>query len=119
MEMNEADWLDRAESILDQLLKFTAQLAEFEQDPGVDAKALSMACARRLDDLKRLIPPDVKGLSQAKNDVLEKMRELYSQTQACLEVLGEKSNRAASKLQCLTRKKRAIRAYAGRPECRT
>ncbi len=53
MESNEPCWMDQAESILDQLLKFTAQLAEFENDPQVDAKALSDACIRRLDDLKR------------------------------------------------------------------
>ena len=113
MKSNGSDWLDRAESILDQLLKFTAQLAEIEQDPEVDAKALTFACAQRLDDLKRLIPQDLKTLPPAKNEILEKMHELYSQTQVCLEVLGKKSSRAAAKLQCLTKKKRAIMAYGG------
>jgi hypothetical protein len=113
MESNGSDWLDCAESILDQLLKLTAQLAEIEKDPEVDAKALSDACAQRLDDLKRLIPQDLKGLPPAKNEVLEKMHDLYSQTHVCLEILGKKSSRAAARLQLLTKKKRAIMAYSG------
>jgi hypothetical protein len=116
MESNGLDWLDCAESILDQLLKFTAQLAEIEQDPGVDAKALTFACAKRLDDLKRLIPQDLKILPPAKNELLEKMRDLYSQTQVCLEVLGKKSSRASAKLQSLSKRKRAVMAYSGQHE---
>ena len=118
MKSNEPDWLDHAESILDQLLKFTAQLAEIEQDPGVDAKALAQACTRRLDDLKRIIAPDLKVL-QANNDVLEKMRELYSRTQVCLEILGRKSNRAATDLQGLTRTKQAMSAYSAQRACKS
>ncbi len=112
MKSNELDRLDHAESILDQLLKFTAQLAEIEQDPGVDARSLAQACTRRLDDLKRLMVPDLKDL-QAKNELLEKMRELYSRTQVCLEILGRKSNRAATELQGLSRTKQAMSAYTG------
>ncbi len=115
MESNGSDWLDRAEAILDQLLEFTAQLAEIEQDPGVDAKALSLACARRLDDLKRLIPQDLQSLLPAQNEMLEKMRELYSRTQVCLDVLENQGNRAAARLQDLNAKKQAVRAYSRQP----
>jgi hypothetical protein len=116
MESNGSDWLDYAESILDQLLKFTAQLAEIEQDPEVDARALSAACAKRLDDLKQLIPNDLKSLPTARNEILEKMQSLYSQTQVCLEVLGKKSTLASERLQCLTKRKRAMMAYNGKRE---
>ena len=113
METSGSDWLDGAESILDQLLKFTAQLSEIEKDPEVDAKALSFACAKRLEDLKQLIPRNLKGLPTAKNELLEKMQNLYSQTQACLEILGRKSSLASARLQCLTKRKRAMMAYSG------
>ena len=119
MESNASDWLDRAESILDQLLKFTSQLAEIEQDPGVDVKALSLACTRRLDDLRRLIPEDLRSLHSSKNEVLEKMHELYSQTHLCLEILGKKSSRAAAKLQGLTKMRKAISAYNGNGCCKS
>ncbi len=111
MESNESCWMDQAESILDQLLKFTAQLAEVENDPQVDAKALSNACARRLDDLKRLVPQKLQNSPVAGNDVLEKMRNLYTRTQVCLEVLESKNNRVAAKLQSLSRTRQAISAY--------
>lgn len=114
MDSNESGWLDQAESILDQLLKFTAQLAELEKDPDIDAKSLSMACARRLEDLKRLIPGDLKTVAPAENDLLEKMRELYSRTQVCLEILQRKSNKVASEIQGLSQKKRALDAYGRR-----
>ncbi len=65
----------------------------------VDAKALSIACADCLDDLRRLMPQDVKSLMSAQNEVPKKMRELYSRTQICLEILEMKSNPAAAKLR--------------------
>ena len=49
----------------------------------------------------------------ANNEILEKMQDLYSQTQVCLEVLGKKSGQASAKLQCLTKRKRAMLAYTG------
>ena len=64
--------MDQAESILDQLLKFTAQLAEFENDPQVDAKALSNACIRRLEDLKQLMPQQRGNSRAASSEVLER-----------------------------------------------
>ncbi len=111
MESNGSCWMDQAESILDQLLKFTAQLAEFEKDPQVDAKALSDACVRRLDDLKRLMPQKLKNSPVARNEVLEKMRDLYTRTQVCLEILERKNNRVAAKLQSLSKTSQAISAY--------
>ena len=104
--------MDQAESILDQLLKFTAQLAEFENDPQVDTKALSNACIRRLDDLKQLMPQQRENSrAAASSAVLEKMRDLYTRTQVCLEILERKNNRVAAKLQSLSRTKQAISAY--------
>ncbi len=111
MKSNESCWMDQAESILDQLLKFTAQLEEFENDPQVDAKALSDACIRRLDDLKRLTRQDLRSSQAAKSEVLGKMRDLYARTQVCLDILERKRNRVAAELQSLTRTKQAINAY--------
>ena len=116
MESNESCWMDQAESILDQLLKFTAQLAEFENDPQVDAKALSNACIRRLEDLKQLMPQQRKNSREASTAVLEKMRDLYTRTQVCLEILERKNNRVSAKLQSLSRTKQAIGAYTTRPD---
>ena len=114
MERSESCWTDQAESILDQLLKFTAQLAEFENDPQVDAKALSDACIRRLDDLKRLVPQKLRKSPVAGNEVLEKMRDLYTRTQVCLEILERKNNRVAAKLESLSRTRHAVTAYTTR-----
>jgi len=114
MKSNETCWMDQAESILDQLLKFTAQLEEFENDPQVDAKALSDACIRRLDDLKKLMPQDLESSQASGTEVLEKMRDLYARTQACLKILERKKSRVASELQNLTRTKQAINAYTSR-----
>jgi hypothetical protein len=111
MESNSSGWLDNAESILDQLLKFTAQLAECGNDPQVDARALADACAMRLEELKQAIPQEQKNVLAAKTQVLGKMRDLYTRTQACLEILDRKSNRAAAELQSLSRAKQAITAY--------
>ena len=111
MESNGSVGLDNAESILDQLLKFTAQLAECGNDPQVDAQALADACAKRLEELKLAMPQDQKGSLAAKTQVLGKMRDLYTRTQACLEILERKSSRAAAELQNLSRAKLAITAY--------
>jgi hypothetical protein len=111
MERHESCWVDQAESILDQLLKFTAQLSELENDPQVNARALSDACMKRLDDLKRLLPTDTGSSPASRGEVLEKMRNLYDRTQVCLEVLGRKNNRLAAELQNLTKTRQAISAY--------
>ena len=103
--------MDQVESILDQLLKFTAQLEELENDPQVDAKALSDACIRRLDDLKKLMPQDLESSQASGTEVLEKMRDLYARTQACLKILKSKRNRVAVELQSMARTKRAVTAY--------
>ncbi len=74
MESKESCWEDRVESLLDQLLKFTAQLTELENDPQINAKALSGACIRRLNELKTLMPQNPKSSLASENEVLEKMR---------------------------------------------
>ncbi len=112
MESNGSGRLDIAESILDQLLKFTAQLAECGNDPQVDAQALADACAMRLEELKLAMPQDQKSSLVAKTQVLGKMRDLYTRTQVCLEILERKSSRAAVELQRLSRSKLAITAYS-------
>jgi len=114
MKSSGPDWLDSAEGIVDQLLKFTAQFAEIEQDPGVNARALADACGRRLEDLKQLLPNDLSCLREERNELLEKLRELYGQTQVCLKILEKKSVKAGTKVHSLTKTKRALGAY-GKP----
>lgn len=114
MEKDKLSRMNQAESILDQLLQFTAQLAELEKDPKLDANAISEACIRRLEDLKRLMPQDLKSSQDSTGGVLEKMRDLYARTQVCLEILERKSNRVASELQTLSRTRHAIDAYCAR-----
>src|SRR5208283_3278403 len=111
MESNQSGSLENAECILDQLLKFTAQLAECGNDPQVDAKALADACAKRLEELKQVMPQDVKNSLAAKTQVLGKMRDLYTRTQVCLDILERKSNKAAAELQNLSRARQAMDAY--------
>jgi len=111
MESNGSVGLDNAESILDQLLKFTAQLAECENDPQVGVQALADACGKRLEELKLAIPQDQKNTLAAKTQVLGKMRDLYTRTQVCLGILQRKSNRAAAEVQGLSKAKLAITAY--------
>jgi hypothetical protein len=111
MESNGLGWVDQAESVLDQLLKFTAQLAELENDPEVDAKAISDACIMRLEELKQLVPRDLKRSSDSANEILAKMRDLYARTQECLNMLERKNNHVTEKIRNLSRTKHAIAAY--------
>ena len=107
MESNGSVGLDKAESILDQLLKFTAQLAACGNDPQVDAQALAEACGKRLEELKLAMPQDQKNTLAAKIQVLGKMQDLYTRTQVCLEILQRKSNRAAAEVRSLSKAKLA------------
>lgn len=114
MESNGSYWTVDAESILDQLLKFAAQLAEFENDPQVDIKSLGEQCAKRIDELKRLVPEDFNESRAADAEILEKMRALYERTQDCLDMLQRKSNTVSATLQRLSKTKQAVNAYGCR-----
>lgn len=114
MESNGSCWTVDAESILDQLLKFAAKLAEFENDPQVNIRALSDECAKRFEDLRRLVPNDFKHSVAAGTEILEKMRALYARTQVCLDILHRKSDAVSASLQHLSKTKRAINAYGRR-----
>ena len=111
MGNNGSGWLDNAEPILDQLLKFTAQLEECGNDLQVDTQAVADACTKRLEELKLAMPQDQKNTLAAKIQVLGKMQDLYTRTQVCLEILQRKSNRAAAEFQSLSRGKLAITTY--------
>ena len=99
---------EQATAILEQLLKYTSQIAAFENDRGVDVNALSKACTQRIEDLKQLLPQG--GLS-ANARVRELFRELQTQTQHCTELLEGELEKIASGIDCLSTTKRAIRAY--------
>ncbi len=119
MRNNESVCQDPAEAILDQLLKFTTQLAAAETDPEVDVKAISEACAGRIEDLKRLLPNDLRGSPVANktnhqppdSKLIDKIRDLHSRTKTCLEILERKKTRAAAGMHDLSRTKQAITAY--------
>ncbi|MDR3567655.1 MAG: hypothetical protein P4L43_06465 [Syntrophobacteraceae bacterium] len=114
MESNASCLAVDAESILDQLLEFAAQLAEFENDPQVDIRALSDECAKRTEELKRLLSSDCKKSAAARSGLLDKMRALYERTQVCLDILQRKSDVVTAKLQGLSRTKQAVNAYSCR-----
>ena len=117
MKSDESCLLAQAESILDQLLKFTTQLAEVENDPQVNAKAISDACMMRLNELKQLLSPQntaKESFPQFKSGILDKMRNLYGRTQICLEILERKNKRVVAEIQNLTRTRQAISAYRKR-----
>ncbi len=115
MESNGSRWTVDAESTLDQLLQFAAQLAEYEKDPQVDIRALSDECARCTEDLKRLLPAELKKSAAASGELLDKMRSLYERTQVCLDILRRKSDAVSASLQRLAKTKRAVNAYGCRP----
>ncbi|MDA8306295.1 MAG: hypothetical protein M0Z81_05655 [Deltaproteobacteria bacterium] len=117
MESNGSCGTVDAELILDQLLKFVGQLAEFENDAQVDIKVLSDECAKRTEALKRLLPNELKNSAAASGEILEKMRALYERTQACLDALHRKSNAVSANLQRLSRTKHAVNAYSHRRDC--
>ena len=114
MESNGSCWTVDVESILDQLLKFASQLAEVENDPRVDVRALSEECASSLEELKRFLPGDFKNSTAAGAEILEKMRTLYSRTQVCLDILQRKGDLVSATLQRLSRTKQAVNAYSCR-----
>ncbi len=114
MESNGSCWAAEADSILDQLLKFATQLAEFENDPQVNIKALSEECTRRIEDLKRLVPEDFIYSAATGSEILEKMRALYERTQACLDILHRKRDAVSASLKRLSKTKQAVNAYGSR-----
>ena len=114
MESNGSCLAVDAESILDQLLEFAAQLAECENDPQVDVRVLSDECAKRTEELKRLLANESKKSAAASSGILEKMRALYERTQVCLDILQRKSDAVAAKIQHLSRTKQAVNAYSCR-----
>ena len=99
---------EQAAAILEQLLKYTRQLAAYENDRQVDVHALSEACGQRIEDLKLMLPEG--GLS-ANSKLRELFRELHAQTQLCTELLEVELARIASGIDNLSKTKRAIRAY--------
>jgi hypothetical protein len=101
--------IEQATAILEQLLKYTSQLAAFENDREVDVGALSRACTQRIEDLKQLLPEG--GLSTHPR-VRELFRELHTQTQICTEMLEGELARIASGIDSLAKTKRAIRSYS-------
>lgn len=114
MERNGSSWAAEADSLLDQLLQFATQLAEFENDPQVNIKALSEECTRRIEDLKRLIPEDLIHSAATGCEILEKMRVLYERTQVCLDILHRKSDVVSASLKRLSKTKQAVNAYGCR-----
>ena len=99
---------EQATAILEQLLKYTSQIAAFENDREVDVVALSKACSQRIEDLKQSLP---EGGVTANSKVRELLRELHAKTEHCTELLEEELARIASDMDCLSRTKRAVSAY--------
>lgn len=114
MESNGSCWTADAGSILDQLLRFAAKLAELENNPQVDIRAMSHECIKHTEALKQLLPDDWKNSAPADSEILDKMRALYARTQVCLDVLHRRSEAVSAKLQRLSRTKQAVNAYGCR-----
>ncbi|MGC9195280.1 MAG: hypothetical protein ACP5IL_07485 [Syntrophobacteraceae bacterium] len=114
MERNGSCWTVDAETILDQLLQYAAQLAEFENDPRIDIRALSDECTKRTEALKQVIPAKLDNFAEADSEVLDKMRTLYTRTQDCLSMLHQKSNAVSVKIQRLSKTRQAVKAYGKR-----
>ncbi|MHC1725818.1 MAG: flagellar protein FliT [Syntrophobacteraceae bacterium] len=101
---------EEAASILDQLLKYTKQLASFDADPKVNVAALSEACGRRLDDLKQVLPHCLKN-SPGSPQLLDKIRDLRDQTQLCTDLLEKEMEKTSNNIQALSKSRKAIGAY--------
>jgi hypothetical protein len=114
MKSNGSCWTSDAETILDQLLQFAAQLAEFENDPGIDIRAISDECTKLTEALKQVIPAEIDDFVEADSEVLDKMRSLYTRTQDCLRMLHQKSNAVSARIQRLSKTRQAVKAYGNR-----
>lgn len=101
----------RATAILEQLLKYTKQLAAFENDPGVDVVALSQACTRRIEDLKTIMPDRLEDCPDA--GLVKMVEDLHSQTRHCTEMLERKLESTGYQLEGFSKRKKAISAYRG------
>ncbi len=102
--------LREAASILDQLLKYTEQLASFPLDPKVDVAALAEACGRRLNDLRQVLPRGLKDSPDAQ-PLQDRVRNLRHQTRLCTDLLQKEMARTGGNIQSLSKSKRAIGAY--------
>jgi hypothetical protein len=113
-----AEQIEYAVSILDQLLEYTKQIAASGSDPQVDVIALSRACGKRLEELKKVLPersldlPETGKAEDGASSSLSKMiAELYANTQVCTEILQKELVKTEAELQSISKIKRAISAY--------
>jgi len=114
------DVYKEAAPILEQLLKYTKQLASYETDPSVDVVALSRACGRRIEDLKKILPEQVGCLSGMRTGggtpprderLAAMLEELFRQTAVCSKIFEKERSKAASQMEGIVRSRRAIKAY--------
>ncbi len=106
---------------LDQLIGFTRQLANHEENSEIDIERLSGSCREKLAELQAMMPGGIKGLKRAETgagaeaDEVVRIRELLTvldrETARCIENLSRSRDRTAEELSSYRQTTKAIRAY--------
>lgn len=105
--------------ILGQLLTYTTQLTQWENDPGVDAAALARSCAKQLAVLRELIPPGImQGAggadSEDRRQIVEMLQAVDVHARHCIRTLEAARGQVVQQMGSLRRSRRAIQAYGGK-----
>ena len=115
-QINGAD-PQQALKILERLLKYTANIMLIEQEPDVDVVALARACASRIEDLVRILPP-LSRLKQVyghcpdeANRILSLLSELDSSVNRCVGLLERRRDALAGELGIFRGSQKVINAY--------
>lgn len=103
-----------ASGILVQLLSYTRQMAEYENNADINVPALSKACGQRLEDLKKVLPQALKELD-CQSDIRELIKEIQVQLVSSIRVVEKAKVEASLELMDFSTKKRALRAYSSNP----
>ena len=122
--MNPHQATEKIEAILEQLLLFTKQLASYGKNGGVDVGALAGACSNRQKELEILIAnlPGRAGKGPGRLGAIDpaaaarikaSMAKLREQSGRCVEVLSRAREDVGAELACLSKNRRALRAYRG------
>ncbi|MCE5334555.1 MAG: hypothetical protein LLG06_08170 [Desulfobacteraceae bacterium] len=98
-----------ATQIFEQLMKYTAQLANYESDPRIDVVALSRACNRRIQELKGILSDSAPPNRDPRFDGM--LEELQRQAQICSDILQKERSKLSSQMAFMTKSRRAVRAY--------
>lgn len=109
-------------ALLEELLDYTGQLSQVEEDPDLDVDLIAGKCREKLSEIQairpgKLAPPRQPDKGAAHNQtqddpIVVALRRLQAQTYQCLDVLTRVKNRTEEELASLRQTGKAMRAYA-------